>query len=123
MARTASLYRQIIDTNSGRLHGVPAHDSGSHCCSSMGKSGPASDTPSNRSARPCTGQGRNASSSSPAVTHIAAGDFSGNDDESGVTPCMHKPLPFFALVQIMVNLPARLCRIWTIGRGILEQGR
>ena len=62
------------------------------------------------------------------VGKTTVGDFSGSQTESGnvgAASVRHSTPSFFTLGRKLVNgtLIRRLFRLWTIGRGILEQGR
>jgi hypothetical protein len=62
------------------------------------------------------------------VAHTTVGDFSGSQTESGelgAASPRHSTPYFFTLGRLLVNgtLPRRLCRLWTIWRGMMEQGR
>lgn len=127
MARAASLYRCIIAATSdcGRSHGVPVLSNGSHRLDGLNETASALCHPGKPAMLSCGEANRD---SSPMVGQTTVGDFSGSQTESGkdgAASPRHSTPSFFTLGRKLVNgtLIRRLFRLWTICRGILEQGR
>jgi hypothetical protein len=62
------------------------------------------------------------------VAHTTVGDFSGSQTESdsqGAASPRHSTPYFFTLGRLLVNgtMIRRLFRLWTLWRGMMEQGR
>jgi hypothetical protein len=127
MARAASLFRCIVDAanQNGRSHGVPVQSNGSHRFDGLNETASALCHPGKPAILSCDEATRN---SSPAVHQNTVGGFSptlGESSEQGASSPLHSTPYFFTLVAKMVNgtLVRRLFRLWTLWRGMMEQGR
>ena len=124
MARTASLYRCINAI--GRSHGVPVLSGiGSHRSNRMNETVSAKCHPGKPQLLLCETGTRDLT---PMVQQCTVGGLSILQSESGLQgspPAAHSTAYFFTLCRKMVNArPLRqLCRLWTVWRGMMEQGR